>query len=101
VAGASITRRRQVDAVLGRLVAALGPFSGCRAAGRALEAALDLYRAAGYRQDRATGRRPPGVNGLAFDVLATGCPTGFEWLRKNIPPTEWANGAVEIAHAAQ
>jgi hypothetical protein len=99
----SILKHQQVDAALARLVAALGPFPSGREAGRAMERELTRYETSAYRSDRATGRRPPGTKGLLFDVLATGCRTNADWLRKNIPAVrhaEWANVTDESPHAA-
>jgi hypothetical protein len=43
---------------------------------------LRHYEAAGWRSDRAVGRRPNGLTGLAFDYLSEGGPVSAERLRR-------------------
>ena len=46
---------------------------------------VDRYRAGAWRRDEKTRKRPPGVAGACFDLLATRAPTSLRSLRRRLP----------------
>jgi hypothetical protein len=71
---------------LGALLAALPPTTIVVQAARQISEVLCRYETVGWREARVAGRRPGGVNGLAYDCLSAGTPMSVERLRRRIIP---------------
>ena len=79
-------RRDARDAALLRLRERLCPLLYGRAAARAVTTAVRRYEASTWRHDRLARRRPDGIPGLAYDVLAHGAAVqGPEQMRHLFP----------------
>jgi hypothetical protein len=68
------------EAALERFLEHFGAGNASHLAAR-IHAAIDLYYAAGWQRDRHAGKRPPGVNGLAYDFLKASPQMSISWLR--------------------
>lgn len=90
------------DAILAEIaVKHFGGMTGRRGAA-AIVLAVSKYEAGAFRVDQAAGRRPDGLRGLLFDLLATGAPTlGEEAIRRLgiFRPRESPADAVSSRHA--
>lgn len=76
-------RRRRRDAIYGMIAETyFSKLSGMPLA-RTVVVAVNRYETSAWRHDRACGRRPNGVNALAFDLLSIGvCRLDTEALKK-------------------
>ncbi len=70
-----------------RRLAGLLPAGSARATAQAAATLIARYEATAWRRDRAAGRRPAGVPGAAYDVLAAGPAPSAATIRRVLRPT--------------
>lgn len=74
-------RARRRNAALAALADCFPGMQGRRLAA-AIGSAVRRYAATGWERDRARGRRPDGISGLCYDLLAVGEVPSYDHLRR-------------------
>jgi hypothetical protein len=74
--------QRTQQAALAALVAAQPAGLSCLALAIRIAEPLLRYETTAWPRDRDAGRRPPGLDGLLYDLLLTDCPRSVSRLRR-------------------
>jgi hypothetical protein len=79
----ALVHQQAQDAAMAGLTAALPPGSA-RSTAAEIERRLARYQAGRWRQDRAAGRRPAGIDGLLHDYLLADGALSAERIRRRL-----------------